>query len=61
MGKALLKCENEIFNTNNWRLSKLMLEQLEILPKCFPSDYIYTYFVPVILNRALNAVKYIFN
>ncbi|XP_044595506.1 serine/threonine-protein phosphatase 4 regulatory subunit 4-like isoform X2 [Cotesia glomerata] len=55
MGKALLKCENEIFNTNNWRLSKLMLEQLEILPKCFPSDYIYTYFVPVTLNRALNA------
>ncbi|XP_057326161.1 serine/threonine-protein phosphatase 4 regulatory subunit 4-like isoform X1 [Microplitis mediator] len=55
LGKALMKCENEIFNTNNWRLSKLILQQLEILPKCFPSDYIYTYFVPVALNRALNA------
>lgn len=55
LGRALLKCEGEIFNTNNWRLSSLMFQQLETLPKCFPSDYIYTYFVPLALNRALKA------
>ncbi|XP_011306054.1 serine/threonine-protein phosphatase 4 regulatory subunit 4 isoform X2 [Fopius arisanus] len=55
MGRALLKCEGEIFGTNNWRLSSLMFQQLEVLPKCFPSDYIYNYFVPVALNRALKA------
>lgn len=57
IGRALLKCESEIATTNNWRLSTLMFEQMEVLPKCFPSDFIYTYFVPVALNRALNAVR----
>ncbi|XP_015605533.1 serine/threonine-protein phosphatase 4 regulatory subunit 4 isoform X4 [Cephus cinctus] len=55
LGRSLLKCESEIARTNNWRLSELMFSQLEILPKCFPSDFIYTYFVPVALNRAANA------
>ncbi|XP_015126876.1 serine/threonine-protein phosphatase 4 regulatory subunit 4 isoform X1 [Diachasma alloeum] len=55
VGRALLKCEGEIFSTNNWRLSSLMFQQLEVLPKCFPSDYIYNYFVPVVVNRALKA------
>ncbi|XP_043276579.1 serine/threonine-protein phosphatase 4 regulatory subunit 4-like isoform X2 [Venturia canescens] len=53
--RALLKCEAEIDTTNNWRLSALMLEQMEVLPKCFPSDIIYTYFVPVVVTRALKA------
>ncbi|XP_063973328.1 serine/threonine-protein phosphatase 4 regulatory subunit 4-like isoform X4 [Diachasmimorpha longicaudata] len=55
IGRALLKCEGEIFSTNNWRLSSLMFQQFEVLPKCFPSDYIYNYFVPVVVNRALKA------
>ncbi|XP_044009908.1 serine/threonine-protein phosphatase 4 regulatory subunit 4-like isoform X2 [Aphidius gifuensis] len=54
-GTALLKCENLIFNTKNWRLSTNLFEQLEILPKCFPSDYIYSTFIPMIFDRALNA------
>ncbi|XP_034945772.1 serine/threonine-protein phosphatase 4 regulatory subunit 4-like isoform X1 [Chelonus insularis] len=53
LGAALLKCENEIFTSNNWRSSKSMLEQLEILPKLFSSEYIYTNFVPVAFKRAL--------
>ena len=57
LGRALLKCEAEIAATNNWRLSASMLEQMEILPKCFPSDFIYTYFVPVALTRALKSVR----
>ncbi|XP_012275461.1 serine/threonine-protein phosphatase 4 regulatory subunit 4 isoform X4 [Orussus abietinus] len=55
LGRALLKCEAVIATTHNWRLSALMFEQLETLPKCFPSDFIYTYFVPTIVTRALNA------
>ncbi|XP_014477915.1 PREDICTED: serine/threonine-protein phosphatase 4 regulatory subunit 4-like isoform X3 [Dinoponera quadriceps] len=55
IGKALLKCEAEILATHNWRLASLMHTQLEILPKCFPSDFIYTYFVPVVFSRILHA------
>lgn len=57
IGKAVLKCEAEIASTNNWRLSAEMLEQLEVLPKCFPNDYIFTYFEPVVMNRILYAVS----
>ncbi|XP_058804971.1 uncharacterized protein LOC131672055 [Phymastichus coffea] len=53
LGRALIKCESEVSSTNNWRLSALMLNQLEILPKCFSSDFIYTYVVPIIRKRVL--------
>ncbi|XP_015185621.1 PREDICTED: serine/threonine-protein phosphatase 4 regulatory subunit 4-like isoform X1 [Polistes dominula] len=53
--KALLICEAEIASTHNWRLASTMHAQLEILPKCFPSDIIYSYFVPLISFRILNA------
>ncbi|XP_076233067.1 serine/threonine-protein phosphatase 4 regulatory subunit 4 isoform X2 [Calliopsis andreniformis] len=55
IGRALLKCESEIASTHNWRLISLMHSQLEILPKYFPSDFIYTYFVPMALFRILHA------
>ncbi|XP_035725608.1 serine/threonine-protein phosphatase 4 regulatory subunit 4-like isoform X4 [Vespa mandarinia] len=55
IGRALLKCEAEIASTNNWRLASTMHAQLEILPKCFPSDYIFSYFVPVSSSRILHA------
>ena len=55
--KALLKCENEISLTNNWRLSAMMWAQLEILPKYFSSDVIYKFFVPVVITRILKAVN----
>ena len=32
------------------------MTQFQILPKCFPSDYIYVNFLPVIMGRVLNAV-----
>lgn len=57
IGRALLKCESEIASTNNWRLSSLMHSQLEILPKYFPSDFIYSHFVPMAFFRILNAVS----
>ncbi|XP_011141435.2 serine/threonine-protein phosphatase 4 regulatory subunit 4-like isoform X1 [Harpegnathos saltator] len=55
IGKALLKCEAEVSSTHNWRLTSLMYAQLEILPKCFPSDFIYSYFVPIAFSRILHA------
>ncbi|XP_076674642.1 serine/threonine-protein phosphatase 4 regulatory subunit 4 isoform X3 [Andrena cerasifolii] len=55
IGRALLKCESEIASTNNWRLSSLMHSQLEVLPKYFPSDFIYSHFVPMAFFRILNA------
>ncbi|XP_017788028.1 PREDICTED: serine/threonine-protein phosphatase 4 regulatory subunit 4-like [Habropoda laboriosa] len=55
IGRALLKCESEIAGTHNWRLTSLMHSQLEILPKYFPSDFIYTYFVPMAFFRVLHA------
>ncbi|XP_011881826.1 PREDICTED: serine/threonine-protein phosphatase 4 regulatory subunit 4-like isoform X4 [Vollenhovia emeryi] len=55
IGKALLKCEAEVAGTNNWRLASLMHAQLEILPKCFPSDFIYSYFIPMAFSRILHA------
>ncbi|XP_025990557.1 serine/threonine-protein phosphatase 4 regulatory subunit 4 isoform X4 [Solenopsis invicta] len=55
IGKALLKCEAVIAGTHNWRLASLIHAQLEILPKCFPSDFIYSYFVPMAFSRILNA------
>ena len=57
IGRALLKCESEIAATYNWRLVSLMHSQLEILPKYFPSDFIYSYFVPMAFFRILNAVS----
>ena len=57
IGRALLKCESEIAATHNWRLVSLMHSQLEILPKYFPSDFIYSYFVPMAFFRILNAVS----
>ncbi|XP_024884757.1 serine/threonine-protein phosphatase 4 regulatory subunit 4-like isoform X5 [Temnothorax curvispinosus] len=55
IGKALLKCEAEVAGTHNWRLASLMHAQLEILPKCFPSDFIYSYFIPMAFSRILHA------
>ncbi|XP_018045216.1 PREDICTED: serine/threonine-protein phosphatase 4 regulatory subunit 4-like isoform X2 [Atta colombica] len=55
ISKALLKCEAEVAGTHNWRLALLMHTQLEILPKCFPSDFIYSYFIPMAFSRILNA------
>lgn len=57
IGRALLKCESEIASTHNWRLVSLMHSQLEILPKYFPSDFIYSHFVPMVFFRILNAVS----
>ncbi|XP_011689633.1 PREDICTED: serine/threonine-protein phosphatase 4 regulatory subunit 4-like isoform X2 [Wasmannia auropunctata] len=55
IGKAILKCEAEIAGTHNWRLASLIHAQLEILPRCFPSDFIYSYFIPMTFSRILHA------
>lgn len=58
IGRALLKCESEIAGTHNWRLVSLIHSQFEVLPKYFPSDFIYSYFVPMAFFRILHAVSF---
>ncbi|XP_066595070.1 serine/threonine-protein phosphatase 4 regulatory subunit 4-like isoform X3 [Prorops nasuta] len=58
IGKALLKCEAEIASTNSWRLAAILFAQFESLPKHFPSDFLYSYFVPLSFTRILKAVSY---
>ncbi|XP_012349045.1 serine/threonine-protein phosphatase 4 regulatory subunit 4 isoform X2 [Apis florea] len=55
IGRALLKCESEMAGTHNWRLVSLIHSQFEVLPKYFPSDFIYSYFVPMAFFRILHA------
>ncbi|CAH1113299.1 unnamed protein product [Psylliodes chrysocephalus] len=49
-GRALLKCQSEIFKYYNWRRNKTFLEQLEKLPLCMPPDFIHQHFTPLILK-----------
>ncbi|PNF28861.1 hypothetical protein B7P43_G04431 [Cryptotermes secundus] len=51
IGRALIKCEAEISMTTNWRLHAEILGQLEYLPHCMPSDFIYSHFIPIIFHR----------
>ncbi|XP_076627283.1 serine/threonine-protein phosphatase 4 regulatory subunit 4 isoform X1 [Colletes latitarsis] len=55
IGRALIICEVEISSTRNWRLAVLMHSQLEIIVKYFPSDFIYSNFVPMVFFRILHA------
>ncbi|KAL1517631.1 hypothetical protein ABEB36_001369 [Hypothenemus hampei] len=53
IGRAMLKCQNQAFKTNNWRMKECLLKQWERLPNCFPSDFIHQHFSPVILNATI--------
>lgn len=57
IGRAMLKCQNEAFKTNNWRMKECLLMQWEYLPHCFPSDFIHQHFSPVVLNAAVDGVS----
>jgi serine/threonine-protein phosphatase 4 regulatory subunit 4 len=57
IGQALLKCEAEVSMTTTWRLHAMTLGQLECLPHCVPSDFIYSHFIPVIFDRMFTAVS----
>lgn len=56
-GRALLKCQSEIFKYYNWRRNKTFLEQLEKLPLCMPPDFIHQHFTPLILKLTTVAVS----
>ncbi|XP_046384425.1 serine/threonine-protein phosphatase 4 regulatory subunit 4-like isoform X2 [Ischnura elegans] len=51
IGRALLKCEETISSTTNWRLHASFLSQMECLPQCLPIDYIQSHLVPVLFLR----------
>ncbi|KAG8226391.1 hypothetical protein J437_LFUL011929 [Ladona fulva] len=51
IGRAILKCEDTISRTYNWRLHSSLLSQLECLPHCLPAEYILSHLVPVLFLR----------
>ncbi|XP_044272773.1 serine/threonine-protein phosphatase 4 regulatory subunit 4-like isoform X3 [Tribolium madens] len=55
IARALLKCQNELAKSYNWRIKSNFLQQLERLPFCMTSDFIHQHFSPVILNCVLEA------
>ncbi len=57
IGGALLFCEMRLSQTNDWRVHATMLEQLSVLPFCFPVDYVYNNFVPALFHRLLHMVR----
>ncbi|XP_066254685.1 serine/threonine-protein phosphatase 4 regulatory subunit 4-like [Euwallacea similis] len=54
IGRAMLKCQSEVFRTNNWRMKESLLMQWECLPNCFPSDFIHQHFSPVVLTATIH-------
>lgn len=57
IGRALLKCQVEVFKSHNWRRKELFLTQLEHLPMCMNSEFIHQHFTPVILKLTEEAVS----
>ncbi|CAG9855810.1 unnamed protein product [Phyllotreta striolata] len=57
MGRALVKCQTEIFKYHNWRRKRSFLEQLEKLPNCTPSDFIHQHFTPLILKLTIEGAR----
>lgn len=55
--RALVKCHLELFSGHIWRMQEQYLAQLECLPFCLPSDFIYQHFVPFILNDSIDGVS----
>ncbi|XP_064215924.1 serine/threonine-protein phosphatase 4 regulatory subunit 4 isoform X2 [Tribolium castaneum] len=55
IARGLLKCQNELAKSYNWRIKSNFLQQLERLPFCMTSDFIHQHFSPVILSCVLEA------
>ncbi|CAH1119724.1 unnamed protein product [Phaedon cochleariae] len=55
IGRALLKCQTEIFKYYNWRRKMGFLEQLECLPTVVPADFIHQHFTPMVLKLTVEA------
>ncbi|XP_023021744.2 serine/threonine-protein phosphatase 4 regulatory subunit 4 isoform X2 [Leptinotarsa decemlineata] len=55
IGRALLKCQVEIFRYYNWRRKMEFLKQLEQLPICVSADFIHQHFAPLVLKLTVEA------
>ncbi|KAG5882164.1 hypothetical protein JTB14_002888 [Gonioctena quinquepunctata] len=55
VGRALLKCQVEVFRYYNWRRKMEFLEQLERLPICVSADFIHQHFTPLVLKLTVEA------
>lgn len=54
VGRAMFKCHMELTKGYNWRLLCLLLEQMEQVPLCMPSDFIHQQFTPSVIGNAIN-------
>lgn len=57
IGQSLLLCENSLCDQLDWRIYCTFLEQLEVLPFCYSSDFIYTCFLDHLMNRVTTVVR----
>lgn len=54
--RAILKCQLDVFLSFNWRIQVCFLYQLERLPNCMASNFIFEHFTPVIFDVIVDAV-----
>ncbi|CAH1124911.1 unnamed protein product [Ceutorhynchus assimilis] len=52
--RAMQKCHEDAFKTNDWRMKECSLRQWEFLPNSFPSDFIHQHFSTMVLNAAIH-------
>ncbi|XP_014294821.1 serine/threonine-protein phosphatase 4 regulatory subunit 4 isoform X2 [Halyomorpha halys] len=51
LARSLLKCENQLSLSHNWRLYCNFIQQLEVLWFLFPSEVVYNNFVTLLFRR----------
>ncbi|XP_054262383.1 serine/threonine-protein phosphatase 4 regulatory subunit 4-like isoform X2 [Macrosteles quadrilineatus] len=54
VGQALFICEKNLNDSFRWRLHEEVLLAFRAVPKIFHHEFVYTYFVPLLMTRASN-------
>lgn len=56
VGQALFVCEKNLSEALHWRLHEELLRAFRAVPKVFNAEFVYLYFVPLLMTRAMNGV-----
>uniref|UniRef100_A0A1B6GR04 Condensin complex subunit 1 C-terminal domain-containing protein n=2 Tax=Cuerna arida TaxID=1464854 RepID=A0A1B6GR04_9HEMI len=54
VGQALFVCEKNLNDAPHWRLQEGLLSGFRVVPKVFHPEFVYLYFVPLLLTRAVS-------
>ncbi|KAG8323328.1 Serine/threonine-protein phosphatase 4 regulatory subunit 4 [Homalodisca vitripennis] len=54
VGQALFVCEKNLNDAPHWRLQEELLAGFSVVPKVFHPEFVYLYFVPLLLTRAVS-------